>query len=103
MYLAKYMSEEAIEALEKFIDCQPIQIVNQIYMMADHDEDKGVDYFTKMFMKVSDYARRNYGWIDERMDAVKVVYKKRKVSDPNEMSFMMGGLGSDCNCGSCGG
>ena len=104
MYLVEHMSEEAIVALEKFIENQPVQVVVQVHLATGGDEDKGTDYFTKMFMKVSDYARRNYGWIDQRLAAVEVVYKKRKVKDPNDMSSMlgMGGLDSGCGCGSCG-
>ena len=105
MYSVKYMSEEAIVALEEFIDSQPVQVVTQVYLVTEGDEDRGTAYFTKMFMKVSDYARRNYGWIDKRMDAVEVVFKKRKVQDPNDMLSMMGGMGgldSGCGCGSCG-
>ena len=104
MYSHEHMSEEAIVALERFIECQPAQIVNQVYLAVDYNEERGVDYFTKMFMKVSDYARKNYGWIDRRMDTVDVVYKKPKREDPNEMSFMMGAMGGGgCDCGSCGG
>lgn len=104
MYSVKHMSEEAVVALEEFIDSQPAQIVTQVHLLTDGDREKGTSYFTRMFMKVSDYARRNYGWIDKRMDTVDVVFKKRKQQDPNEMSFMMGGLsGGGCDCGSCGG
>ena len=106
MYLVEHMSEEAAVALERFIENQPTQIVVQVHLATEGDRDKGTEYFTKMFMRVSDYARRNYGWIDKRLDSVEVIYKKRKIQDPNDMSSMLGigGLdsGGGCGCGSCG-
>jgi tRNA A37 N6-isopentenylltransferase MiaA len=105
MYLVKYLSCEASQALEKFIKHQPSVVAAQIHENVSGDSDKGTDAFINMFMRTSDYAKKKYSWIQNKMDTVEVEFKKRKVIDPNSLDFAMSTspehMGG-CGCGSCG-
>ena len=64
-------------------------VTAQIYENVGGNKDRGTYEFVRLFMRCSDYAAREYGWIQKKMDSVKVVYKKRKLVDPNSLEAIL--------------
>jgi hypothetical protein len=98
------LSGKTLEAFEEFILNMPMQITHQVLLDSDSDPGKGRDIFWKMFRQTSDYAKREWGWVQRVMDSVEVPKKIKKREDPMMNPFLApGGMDGGCDCGSCGG
>jgi hypothetical protein len=99
------VSEKTLEAFEVFVKNTPIQVTNQVILDSDGDPEAGRDIFWKMFLQTSDYAKKEWGWVQKVLDRVEVPKTVKKTEDPMMNPFLapsgMGGGG--CDCGSCGG
>ena len=98
------LTEKTLQAFNQFISCTPIQIVQMIMLDSNEDAVKGREIFWKMFRQTSDYAKQEWGWVQNVLDNVEVPKVAKKKEDPLMNPFLAPfGAGTGCDCGSCGG